>query len=116
VLVIEPMYDRVLMVLLGLLLLELGIWEVTRALFPSQRVYRPLRKETDYFLSLVRRLNSAAMREGSIGAQQEMDRLHEELHHSVDRMHRLAGLTEDDLGYRYTAGGAPTGHTEFAAR
>jgi hypothetical protein len=79
-------------------------------------VYRPLRSETEYFLTLVRRLNSAALRDGSLGAHQELDRLHEELHHSVDRMRRLAGLTEDDLGYRYTAGQPAAGGAEVVAR
>lgn len=116
VLVIEPVYDRVLTAVLGLLLLELGIWEVTRALFPSQRVFRPLRKETDYFLTLVRRMNAAAAKAGSIGAHQEIDRLHEEMHHSVDRMRRLAGQTENDLGYRAAERRSPAGEREIAAR
>jgi hypothetical protein len=33
-----------------------------------------------------------------------VDRLHLELHHSVDRMRRLAGLSDEELGFRYKPG------------
>lgn len=109
VLRVEGTWNRVLVVALGLLLVEAGIWEFTRSLFPNEREFRPLRKETDYFLTIIRRLNRASIRArsnaiGAIGAMEEVDRLHMELHHSVDRMRRLAGLSDDELGFRYKAG------------
>lgn len=108
VLSIEALYDRLLVAVLGLLLMQMGIWQLTATLLPNQREYRPLRKETDYFLSLLRRMNRAAVAAegGSRYAAAEVDRLHTELHHSVDRMHRLAGRTEETLGFRYRAGNA----------
>ncbi len=106
VLAVEATYTRVLLVALGLILLEAGIWEITRSLFPNEREFRPLRKETDYFLTVVRRMNRAAVRErsGAVGAVAEVERLQLELLHSVDRMRRLAGLSEDELGYQYRGG------------
>jgi hypothetical protein len=103
VLQVDAAYERVLVVLLGLVLIEAGIWRITQSLFPDERAYRPLRRETDYFVSLVRRLNRAAVsaQRGSVAAEAELERLHAEMHHSVDRMRRLAGRTEDDLGFRY---------------
>ena len=99
VLAVEPIRDRVLVAALGLLIMEIGIWQLTRFFFPNEREYKPLREETDYFLKLVRRLNAAALRQqkGSDAAQTDIERLREEMFHSVDRMCRLAGRTEEEL-------------------
>ena len=106
VLEIESTYERALLALLGLVLIEAGIWEFTRSLFPNEREFKPLRKETDYFLTIVRRLNRAGIRAhaNAPGALDEVDRLHQEMHHSVDRMRRLAGRSDEELGFRYKPG------------
>lgn len=93
---VEPMRERVLYAALGLFVMEIGIWQVTAFLFPNEREFKPLREETDYFLKLVRRMNRAAvaMERGSANAAEEMDRVQQEMLHSVDRMRRLAGQTE----------------------
>ena len=95
----DGLYERVLVAALGLLIMELGIWQVTNAFFPNQREYKPLRKETDYFLSLVRRLNHAAVasQRGSATALDDLDRVEAEMHHSILRMRRLAGYTAEEL-------------------
>ena len=97
---IDDVYQRVMLAALGLLIMELGIWQVTNAFFPNQREFKPLRQETHYFLKLLRRMNSVALQAnaGAVSAHAELDRLQEELHHSVDRMRRLAGYTEAELG------------------
>jgi hypothetical protein len=109
VLQVGAIYERVLVVLLGLVLLQAGVWRLTQSLFPDERRYRPLRQETDYFVTLVRRLNRAALAEerGTAGAADELDRIHHEMHHSVDRMRRLAGRTEEELGFRYRPARTP---------
>jgi hypothetical protein len=103
VLHLDELYDRLLVAALGLVLIEAGIWRITQSLFPNERAYQPLRRETDYFITLVRRLNRAALlvQRGSGAAEEDMAQVHEEMHHSVDRMLRLAGQTEEDLGFRY---------------
>jgi hypothetical protein len=103
VLYVEPTYERALWVFLGLVLLEAGIWRVTQSVFPNERAFRPLRTETDYFVTLVRRLNRTALaaQRGSAGAAEELERVHADMHHSVDRMLRIAGRTEEDLGFRH---------------
>ncbi len=97
---IDSLYERVLVAALGLIVMELGIWQVTRAFFPNQREYKPLRHETDFFLKLVRRMNRAALlaEGGSPAALEEIERLEDEMHHSVERMKRLAGRTATELG------------------
>ena len=96
---VDPLRDRLLIATLGLIIMELGIWQITRVFFPNEREFKPLREETDYFLKLVRRLNTAAVRlqKGSNTAQADIDRLKDEMYHSVDRMCRLAGRTEEEL-------------------
>jgi hypothetical protein len=100
---IEPFYDRLLYAALGMVLLQAGLWQITQSLFPNERAYRPLRRETDFFITLVRRLNRTALaaQRGAPSAIAELNQVHDEMHHSVDRMLRLAGLTEEDLGFRY---------------
>jgi hypothetical protein len=104
VMAVEGMYDRMLVVALGLVLIEAGIWRMTQSLFPNDRNFRPLRKETDFFITLVRRLNRAAVnaQRGSGSAVHDLAQVHDEMHHSVDRMFRIAGLTDEDLGFRYS--------------
>jgi hypothetical protein len=99
VLRIDPLRDRLLVVALGLVIMELGIWQITRVFFPNEREFKPLREETDYFLKLVRRLNAATLRlhKGADNVQADIDRIRDEMHHSVDRMCRLAGHTEEEL-------------------
>ena len=94
---VEPIRERILITAFGLFVMELGIWQVTSFLFPNQREYKPLRKETDFFLQLVRRLNRAAVatERGSANAAEEMDRVQEEMQHSIVRMRRLAGQSDE---------------------
>jgi hypothetical protein len=101
---VDAFRERALITILGLLIMEVGIWQVASFLFPNHREYKPLRKETDYFLRLVRRLNRAAVaaQQGSTNAIDEMDRVEEEMHHSIGRMRRLAGLTDETTGLTAT--------------
>jgi len=97
---VEELYYQALVAALGLITMELGIWQITRAFFPNERRYFPLRRETKYFLQLVSRLNRAVIKaeRGDPAAVEEVDRLQAEMHHSVDRMRHLAGRTEAELG------------------
>lgn len=97
---VEGLYFQALVAALGLIIMELGIWQITRAFFPNERRFLPLRKETRYFLQLVSRLNRAVLKaeKGDAAAREEVDRLQSEMHHSVDRMRNLAGLTDADFG------------------
>ena len=52
---------QVLLVLVGVLILEAGVWGLTNALLPNERRYFALREEGDHFLGLIRVLNNAAI-------------------------------------------------------
>lgn len=53
---------QVILVLVGVLILEAGVWGLTSGLLPNERRYLALREEGDHFIALIRELNSAALR------------------------------------------------------
>jgi len=93
---------RVLTVLVGVLLIEAGAWNLTDPLLPSERKYMALREEVDGFIDRVRTLNDAAVEardEETEAAWRAYREAVEELHAAVDRMAEAAGQPE---------GGEPT--------
>ncbi len=71
----------------GLAVNQVGLWNVGPRLF-SERKYMALRTETDDFIGLVRRLNSAALERKEDG----VDRVVTLMHASVERMRSYAGF------------------------
>lgn len=47
--------------LLGVLLMEAGVWGLSSMLFPNERRYSQLRDEGDKMIQLIRELNAAAI-------------------------------------------------------
>ena len=85
---------------IGVLMIQAGIWKLTRPLLPSERRYQALRKEVDYFIILVRRLNAAAL--GVKQADNEATRAafsaaQQRMLESFDRMAVLAGKTDEEV-------------------
>ncbi len=82
---------QVIMLLVGVLVLEAGVWGLTGSILPNERHYPLLRDETDRFLGLVRALNAAAVErdEGEGGAHFEESLA--EIRASVDRTAKAAG-------------------------
>ena len=89
---------QVVLLLVGVLILEAGVWGVTNALLPNERRYPALRREADHFLDLVRQLNVAAIakekeednREGYKRFRTCLDQMRS----SVDRMAKVAGKSD----------------------
>lgn len=79
--------------LIGVLLMEAGIWGLSAKLIPSQRKYTSLRDEGDRMLELIRELNSAAIAKdrGDEDAKRFQQTL-EAMHNSVVTMAGLASL------------------------
>lgn len=92
---------KVILVVVGLLLMEAGVWRLADRVLPDDRKYLALRSEADRFMALVRQLNTAAITvdegdaEGSRFAIAELER---EMHRSVDRMVDVAGGAGDGEG------------------
>ncbi len=56
IVVVEASVNQVVLVLLGLLLVQLGIWRIVSGMLPSRRTNQLLRDEMNQFLASVREL------------------------------------------------------------
>lgn len=88
---------QLVIVLVGVLLIEAGVWGLTTPLLPNERQFLPLREEVDDFIDIVRQLNDAAVERRSLDhGTESADGAFEEalaaLHSSVRTMGRLAGM------------------------
>ena len=86
-------------VLVGLVLIEAGIWNLASPVLPSERKFVALRREVDGFILLVRRLNRATLALASDPTATNRAKLLEvrdEMLESVRRMEEAAGRTEED--------------------
>ena len=83
---------QVFLVLIGVLILEAGVWGLTSGLLPNERRYLALRTEGDHFLGLIRILNQAAVgRDKGEENDARFRTTRAEMHTSVERMGELAG-------------------------
>ncbi len=84
---------QIVVVLVGVLMLEAGVWGLTGRILPNERTYSALRDEGDHFIDLIRNLNAAAVaREAGVnGSDQRFDEALAAMHLSADRMAELAG-------------------------
>lgn len=86
-----------MMVLLGVLLMEVGVWGLSSKLVPNERRFSKLRNEGDHMLHLIRELNSAAIAKdrGEEDAKRFQSTL-ANMHESVVRMSELAAQEDDN--------------------
>jgi hypothetical protein len=89
----QNLYLQLGVVILGIFLIEAGIWKLAHPLLQSQRRYTALRTEVDDFIDLVRELNTAGVEReaGNVAAEADMAALRERMVDSVDRMVDYAG-------------------------
>jgi hypothetical protein len=88
------------LVLLGLLIIDAGIWKLTQPLLPNERQHNALRMEVNNFLTLVRRLNEIALSQNEHASPASRAAFRDAvnaLHDAVDRIERQAGKTDADL-------------------
>lgn len=77
--------------LIGVLLMEAGVWGLSSKVFPNERRYIELRVEGDSIIQLIRQLNAAAVaRDQGVGAEDNFQATLDEMHDSVTRMAKLA--------------------------
>jgi hypothetical protein len=88
--------------LVGVLLMEAGVWGLSSKVFPSERRYIDLRAEGDNIIQLIRQLNSAALvRDQGVDVDGRFQATLDEMHGSVQRMAELASR---EHGPRTTSG------------
>src|SRR5687768_15556901 len=82
------LYIQLAVVMVGIFLIEAGIWKLAHPLLPSVRKYRALRAEVDDFIQLVRRLNAAALLRdnGDASGAAALQAVRQEMLDSIDRM------------------------------
>ena len=100
VLLIPPanLQIQLVVVLVGVLLIEAGVWGLTNPFLPNERQFIGLREEVDDFIDIVRLLNATAIgsRLSRDGAEEKFEQTLEDMHASVRRMGRLAGVEATD--------------------
>jgi len=85
--------------LVGVLLMEAGVWGLSSKVFPSERRYIDLRAEGDNIIQLIRRLNSAAVaRDQGVDVDGRFQATLDEMHDSVKRMAELASRENGSPG------------------
>jgi hypothetical protein len=96
------LYDPVVQIAVaavGVLMIQAGIWKLTQPILPSERQYQALRREVDYFIGLVRRLNAAALgvkESDNQSTRYAFDEAQQLMRESYDRMTQLAGKTDEE--------------------
>jgi len=107
----QNLYVQIAIVLLGLVLIEAGIWNLASPVLPSERRFVALRREVDAFILLVRRLNRATLELASEPTPQNRAKLlqvRDEMLESVKRMEQFAGQTDEAAPGAAAADGGAT--------
>ena len=104
VLLIPPAHLQIqlVIVLVGVLLIEAGVWGLTTPFLPNERQFLSLREEVDDFIDLVRQLNKVAierrlLEDGTEKVNQAFEDTLADLHSSVRRMGQLAGVETGEV-------------------
>ncbi len=85
---------RIATVLVGVLMIEAGVWKLASPFLRSDRHFSDLREEVNGFIGRVRSLNEAALEARDTGTDEAWLRFRDitdGMHSSVDHMAELAG-------------------------
>ena len=85
---------QIAVVLLGLIIIQAGVWRLTPRILPDERRYLALRAEVNTFVDRIRVLNAQGVRlraEDSESARDAFLKTLDDLHDAVDRMADAAG-------------------------
>lgn len=88
------------LVVLGLLLVEGGVWRLAGSMLPNERRYLALRAESNRFIAMIRQLNAAAVAvrsDETTGARAILEETKRAMHRSVERMVVVAGWPSDEV-------------------
>ncbi len=106
VLFVDDRQTLILVVLLGILLIEAGVWKLSNPFLPTERRFNELRLEVDQFMELVRELNTAgieARKDDDAAAWARFENTLATMHASVERMAAAAGRGEGERPTRVPA-------------
>jgi hypothetical protein len=100
VLCLRQVHAQIGVVLIGILVIELGVWKIAQEFLLNQRCCHTLRGELDRFIGLVRQLNDAALAVKTHETEhhrQVFDETHEAMKQAVERMVQVAGKTNEEI-------------------
>jgi hypothetical protein len=89
----EDPETQLALIIVGILLIQGGVWTFAQRVLGPRREYLELRNEVVDFLGLVRHLNDASIEKGAPeeASEAERRRILEEMHARIDRMAGAAG-------------------------
>ncbi len=81
------------LIIVGILLIQGGVWTFAQRVVGPRRQYHALRREVSGFLGLVRNLNAAALENGAAedAVAVEKQRILDQMHARIDRIAEAAG-------------------------
>lgn len=85
---------QILVVLVGLLVIEAGVWRLTARILPNERRFLALRSEVNSFIDRIRVLNAYGVnlrKSDSDATREAFKETVDALHSAVDRMAEVAG-------------------------
>ena len=100
VLFLREIRVQIAVVMVGIVLIEAGVWKIAHQLLPNDRRYHALRHEIDAFIALSRDLNEAALAakvEDTPEKRGAFDEIRESMHRAVDQISEVAGRTAEEL-------------------
>ena len=120
VLFMQEIRGQVTVVMLGIFMIQIGVWKLSTQFLPSDRQYNALRTEGDQFLGLIRQLNATAL---AVKAEdvpenlQAFEAAQEAMRQAVERMAKVAGRTDEELAIEaMTVGNGQTDAERAAER
>jgi len=100
VLFLSEIRIQIAVVMVGIVLIEAGVWKIAHQLLPNDRRYHALRYEIDAFISLSRDLNEAALAakaEDTPEKRRAFDEIRESMHRTVEQISDVAGMAAEEL-------------------
>lgn len=102
ILVLPNIYNRLAVVLVGIICIQIGMWQLAHRFLPSERRFHALRRELDAFVECCHQLNQAALAikmDETSEQQAAFNDIHRALHESVELIAEVAGKTEEELAH-----------------
>ena len=100
VLFLRDIHGQIAIVMVGIVLIEAGVWKLAHQFLPNDRQFHALRDEIDTFIGLSRQLNELALtmrEEDSIEHRRTFNNLQTSMHEVVDHIASVAGKTSAEL-------------------
>ncbi len=106
VLFLQEIRGQIAVVMIGIILIEAGVWKLAHQLLPEERRFYALRNEIDVFIDLSRRLNDVALTlktDDSPMHRQVFEEIRDTMRQSVEQIAQVAGKTDHELGVEQSA-------------